>query len=100
MVAINKVFLAISSVQLLERIQSVFTKLQNEVTLAVEKKNLKLLFWLKLNFYFFIFERVTNNKTSGKVYGVWVHITRFPAIVRFLVFLRSLNKASAFQKAE
>lgn len=39
-VAINKVFLAISSVQLLERIQSVFTKLQNEVTLAVEKKNI------------------------------------------------------------
>lgn len=50
-VAINKVFLAISSVQLLERIQSVFTKPQNEVTPAMEK-NLKLLFWLKLNFYF------------------------------------------------
>lgn len=37
-VAINKVFLAISSVQPLERIQSVFTKLQNEATPAMEKK--------------------------------------------------------------
>lgn len=99
-VAINKVFLAISSVQL-QRIQLVFTKLQNNAILAVDN-SLEITFLVKISRVFSLIFIITITRSAiDKTLSFMEFELMLPYYLQeSVIFKNSLNKASAFRKAE